>query len=98
MRTPHKGTLWGELSRYFGKEMEGASENACTGGKFPTILQLIRYSNTHDASVSSMGITLCRRSSAQDFLRDGDIRGVIFLQEEGRAQIPSATHPEGIML
>src|ERR1700686_1458833 len=22
MRTPHKGTLWEELSRYFGKEME----------------------------------------------------------------------------
>ena len=27
MRTPHKGTLWGELSRYFGKEMGGAGEN-----------------------------------------------------------------------
>jgi len=26
MRTPHKGTLWGELSRYFGKEMGGAGE------------------------------------------------------------------------
>jgi hypothetical protein len=24
MRIPHKGTLWVELSRHFGKEMEGA--------------------------------------------------------------------------
>jgi len=37
MRTPHKGTLWGELSRYFGKEMGGADENAGTGDKLPTI-------------------------------------------------------------
>jgi hypothetical protein len=49
MRTPHKGTLWGELSRYFGKKMEGANENAGTGDKFPTILQLTRYSKTYDA-------------------------------------------------
>ena len=26
MRTPHKGTLWGELSRYSGKGMGGAGE------------------------------------------------------------------------
>ena len=39
MRTPHRGTLWGELSPYFGKEMGGAGENAGTGDKSPTIRQ-----------------------------------------------------------
>ena len=46
MRTPHKGTLWGELSRYFGKEMGGAGENAGTGDKLPTIRQHSRNSDT----------------------------------------------------
>jgi len=46
MRTPHKGTLWGELSRYFGKEMGGAGENAETGDKLPTIRQHTRNSET----------------------------------------------------
>src|SRR6202453_3701107 len=27
MRRPHKGTLWGELSRCFGKETGGAGDN-----------------------------------------------------------------------
>jgi hypothetical protein len=35
MRTPHKGTLWGELSRYFGEEIGVAGENAGTGAKLP---------------------------------------------------------------
>jgi len=46
MRTPHKGTLWGELSRYFGKEMGGAGENAGRGDRFQTIRQYTRNSET----------------------------------------------------
>jgi len=49
MRTPHKGTLWGELSRYFEKEQEGAGENADEVDKYPAILRLTRYSKTQDA-------------------------------------------------
>jgi hypothetical protein len=48
MRTPHKGTLWGELSRYFGKEMGGAGENAGRGNRFQTIRQYTRNLETQD--------------------------------------------------
>jgi len=46
MRSPHKGALREELSRYFGKEMEGARENAGIGDKLPTIRQHTGNSET----------------------------------------------------
>ena len=46
MRTPHKGTLWGELSRYFGEGMGDAGKNAGTGDKLPTIRQRTKNSET----------------------------------------------------
>jgi len=46
MWTPHKGTLWGELSRYFGEEMGDAGKNTGTGDKLPTIRHNTRNSET----------------------------------------------------
>jgi hypothetical protein len=77
MRTPHKGTFWEELSRYFGKKMRGDGENAGTGHKLPSIRHDQELGNTERQN-SSMSVTVCRRSSAQDFLRDANFPVFIF--------------------
>lgn len=65
MRTPHKGTFWGELSRYVGKEMGGAGEEVGIGGRFPTASQTI-------SSRPLMNVSVNELDSAQDFLRESD--------------------------
>ena len=89
MRTPHKGTLWGELSRYFGNRMGGAGENAVTEDKLPTIRDHTRNSENTKQQNSSMSVRVCRRSFAQDFLRDADFAGLITVSDRSCYLAPS---------
>jgi hypothetical protein len=62
----------GKFSRYFGKEMGDAGENTGTGDKLPPIRHCTRNSENTKRQNHSMSVSLWRRSSAQDFLRDAD--------------------------
>jgi len=54
--------------------MEAAGANAGTGDKSPTVRQHTRELVNPERQNSSMSVTVCRRrSSAQDFLREGDL-------------------------
>jgi hypothetical protein len=57
--------------------MGGAGENAVTEDKLPTIRDHTRNSENTKQQNSSMSVRVCRRSSAQDFLRDADFSGAI---------------------
>jgi hypothetical protein len=55
MRTPHKGTLRGELSRYFEREMGGAGEKReqgtnCLGKRALELFQKNLYSRSSSAA------------------------------------------------
>jgi hypothetical protein len=58
--------------------MGGAGENAERGDKLPTIRQTHQELENIERQNSSMSVKVCRRSSAQDFLRDADFAGVVF--------------------
>lgn len=57
--------------------MGGAGENAATEDKLPTIRDHTGNSENTKQQNSSMSVRVCRRSSAQDFLRDADFAGLI---------------------
>jgi hypothetical protein len=56
--------------------MRGAGENAGTGDKLPSI-RLDQEPENTERQNSSMSVADCRRSSAQDFLRDADLSVVM---------------------